>query len=207
MSESPLHKLMDHPNRSWIVGGASVLLALAIGLSTYDSIAAAKAERAELERELATGMLAVANLDAVRNRMVAMEEAFAENADVLDETAAKEMREKVTHFVRASHCRLVKVHLGDPQASVWVPGSNPLSQTDVSQVEDKTLRLKRTELNVLAQGSLTNVDQLIEKLLSLHPLAVPKEVVVKKSGRDGTLELDLKLVLLQLEPKVEEVDE
>lgn len=207
MSELPLHKLMDHPSRSWIVGGASVLLALAVGMSTYDSVVAAKTERAGLEQKLAQGMHAVANLDEVRSRLVALEAASADNADVLDESVAKEIREKVTNFVRASDCRLVKVHLGDPQASVWVPGTNPLIQPDVSQVEDEALRLLRTELNVLAQGSLTNVDQLIEKLLSLHRLAVPTDVVVKKSGRDGTLELNVKLLLLQLQPNVQEVDE
>ncbi|GAB5405536.1 MAG: hypothetical protein Aurels2KO_37670 [Aureliella sp.] len=189
---------MDHPNRNWFVGGASVLIALAIGLSTYDSIVAVKAERAEIEQEVFSATQAVANLDVARKRMADIQESLAQQPDALDEKAAKALREKVVRLIRATRCRLVKVQLGDPQTATWVPGTNPVAPPDVAQDDDETLRLSRTELNISAEGSLANVDQLIEKLLLLHPLAVPADVVVRKSGTDGTLQLEIGLVLLRL---------
>ncbi len=198
MSESPLQQLMDHPNRNWFVGGASVLIALAIGLSTYDSISAAKTERAEIEQEILAATQAVANLDLARKRMVEIQNTLAEQPDALDEKAAKELREKVVRLIRTTECRLIKVQLGDPQSAAWVPGTNPLTPPDVAQDEDKALRLDRTELNISAEGSLANIDRLIEELLLLHPLAAPAQVVVRKSGKDDTLQLDIELVLLRL---------
>ncbi len=152
MSESPLQQLMDHPNRNWFVGGASVLIALAIGLSTYDSISAAKTERAEIEQEILAATQAVANLDLARKRMVEIQNTLAEQPDALDEKAAKELREKVVRLIRTTECRLIKVQLGHPQSAAWVPGTNPLTPPDVAQDEDKALRLDRTELKISAEG-------------------------------------------------------
>lgn len=199
MSESPLQQLMDHPNRNWFVGGASVLIALAIGLSMYDSIVAAKAERAEIEKEVFAATQAVANLGVARKRMAAIQESLANQPEALDENAAKDLREKVVRLIRTTNCRLVKVQLGDPQSVAWQPGTNPLSPPDVAQDDDKAVRLVRTELSISAEGPLTNVDQLIKQMLLLHPLAVPTEVVVKKSGKDDTLQLEIGLALLRLQ--------
>lgn len=202
MAASPLQQLLDHPGRIWIVGGASVLLALAVGMPIYDSIAASNGELEARNQELLEATRSVANCNVAKERLDSLKEVLAEYPDGIDEEAAAQLRENVVRLTRESGCRLVKINLADPYQFAWKRGTNPFEPAEVGKDEADVRRLEKRKLTLIAEGHLKQVDHLVDALRKLHRLALPSQMIVRKGNANAeTLELEFEMTLLQLMPQ------
>ncbi|HBE72087.1 MAG TPA: hypothetical protein DDW52_28450 [Planctomycetaceae bacterium] len=202
MPESPLQQLLDHPNRKWIVGGASVLLALVVGVPICDSIVASIGELDTRTQELLDATRSVANCNVAKERLEALKGILAEYPDGIDEEAAAELRESAVRLTRDSGCRLVKINLADAYQFAWKRGTNPIEPAEVGTDEADVRKLEQRKLTLIAEGNLQEVDHLVGMLRNLHRLALPTQMTVRKGNASGeALELEFEMTLLQLMPQ------
>ncbi len=202
MTDSPIQQFATHPYRNWLVGGVSLVLLLAFGLPAYDDYCAANQRRHEVLQDLTKVSRSIANMPHLQSRLVKVSETMTEQCQTVNPSTALKLREQVVGLIQHNNCRLLKVQLGDPQSSPWQAGDDPLSPPTLETTDDKVFNLVTTKLNVSAEGSLTQLDKLIQQLTELHQLAVPAQLEIKRDGNREFLQLDIELSLLDLQPKV-----
>lgn len=198
MSELPLQQLLEHRNRHWIVSGGAIVLALTAGLPAYDELKLVHAERSNVQHEIKDVSYSIENLDLLRKRVAEAKQSSEQHKTTIDHDAGLRLREQVVAMIHAQDCRLVRVQLSAPTLTAWTPDDDPINPIEGFDDDVKAFSLEKAKLNILTEGSLTQIDKLIAELKALHPFAATTHLRLQQEGRADVLKLEIELTLFDL---------
>jgi hypothetical protein len=176
------------------------MLALIIGLPAVDEFNRLASEEDELNTEIVDLQNRVANIDVMASRLTATKETFESQQRTVDAETALKLREKVVELIHVCKCRLLKVQLGDSSTKPFAAGDDPMNDMEITD-DDRPFELVKTSLILSAEGSLVQLNELVEKLQELHPLALPSKMTMRRDGPRGALRLEVELTLMDLRQK------
>jgi hypothetical protein len=199
MISAPIvHQILDNPNRLKYVFGASIMLLLLLGLPAFDKFQMQQVRAEELREEISELERELENGDFVRKRLIELRNGKPTGETWFDNESAMALREEVVRLTRESRCRLLSVHLSDIERTPWTPDMNPLREQTNQVSDDVRFNLEKTRLTLAVEGPLHRIDNLIAAIRTLHQMAVPTDIVIRKASDNQTVKVDLTLSLLGL---------
>lgn len=197
ISKSIVQQFQDNPYRFKYVCGFSAVLLVLLGLPAFDSYSMQSKRAEELREELGRLSGELNSKDFVFKRLVEVKGQSDIGESSFDNEKALALREELVRLTRESRCRLLNVQLSDPKMMPWSVEMHPLRDAS-PETEDARFALQRTRLTLAAEGTLSRIDQLIAGVTSLHAMAVPTQMVIRKAGDDQHVKVDLTLSLIGL---------
>ena len=201
MDNSTLQQLIYHPRRQWFVIAAALAVGFLLGLPAYDRWSAANEQAGRLNAELDEAKLVVANLKPMQQRLESIVNTSSTNSETISPATALRLREDVVRVVRARDSRLLRVTLGDPHRRPWGANDDPMSMIAPKGSEKSKYQLVSSTLSLSVEGTLTNLSKVLQDLTSLHGMAVPTRMAIRRNGDREELQLELDLTLLDLTRK------
>ncbi|MBC7854973.1 MAG: hypothetical protein IAF94_16195 [Pirellulaceae bacterium] len=203
MVETFIRHVLAHPKRVWIVIALTLGIGLLFTWPAVDSYSAAKDHRAKLESELQEGEALAGKVELYQKQAEKKLALLRElEAKALPPAEIEALRNQLVAMVKDSHCKLRRVRLGDASLRTWFDEDNPLEMRARPDSDKKSpFRLKTQPLNLAVTGNLTDVSDFLTRLSQQERLIHTGGFQLRRSDTDKNLvELEIDLLLFDLAP-------
>ncbi len=202
--EEELRRFLDNRWRRLIV----IIVSFGIGLLTVwpaaDEYTALRERRLELFDSLTEAQQQASELSSLKAEADERNRTLAElESQTVPLSQVHRFRSRLVELTRRSGCRVRKIQLGVPRATVWYEKDNPRKPPRAAERGPETpFQLQTQPVTLSASGSLNQVKQLLAGLHDTGKMMHTKRFNLRPMGPDRKeIVLELELILFHLQKK------
>jgi len=203
MNESPIRKFCESTHRKLIVAIVSTLVGLVVLIPLVDDYFDKEESRRALADELDEARQTSEALPAYEERVAAIVEEISEyEARSISQKSISQYRSKLVELIRSSDCKVRRLEVSTPTLRPWLENDNPLKKPVVKgpAVKKTPFTLVRRNVALTVDGTMDNINGLLEKLYKEKTFAYPHRLDLHGVGRHGgAVAVELELWLFALE--------
>jgi len=203
MNESPIRRFCESTHRKLIVAIVSTLVGLVVLIPLVDDYFDKEESRRTLVDELDQARQTAKALPAYEERVAAIAQEVGEyEARSVSQKSISQYRSKLVDLIRGSDCKVRRLEVSAPTSRLWLENDNPLTNPVVkgSAVKKTPFTLVRRSVALTVDGTMDNVNSLLEKLHKEKTFAYPRRLDLRSVGHhDGAVAVELELWLFALE--------
>ncbi len=202
MNESPIRRFCESSHRKLIVVIVTTLVGLVVLIPLADDYFDKKESRRTLADELDRARQTAETLPAFEERVTALAQETGEyEARSVSQNSISQYRSKLVGLIRDSNCKVRRLDVGAPTSRPWLENDNPLKKPAAKGLAAKKtpFTLVRSSVVLTVDGTMDNINSLLEKLYKEKTFAHPRRLDLHSVGRQGgSVAVELELWLFAL---------
>ncbi len=202
MIDRPIRKFCESSHRKLIVVIATTVIGLLVLVPLVDDYFDIKENCKALVDELDCAQQTVKTLPGIEEQVVRLTGELRElEKRAVSEREVSQYRRKLVELIRSADCRVRRLEVSQPALRPWVENDDPLHQTlpKGMAVKKTPFTLERRSVLMLVDGTMDNVQNLLERLDKDKAFAYPSRLDLRTNARrEGAVTLEMELLLFAL---------